>query len=544
MITLDTNRSFSIVRTMIVLATIACAALAQAQIYTQLHSLDESKEGSNPNNPDLLAQGQDGNLYGTLPSKTSFQGSIFVSTTSGVVTLLYAFQGLDGSSPQSGLSLGFDGNFYGTTEVGGGPGMGTVFSFGSGGLNSLHSFSGGSDGAYPWTPPIQAPDGNIYAITSDGDNPGTIYRITPSGAFSAIGTAPSETIAPLILGSDGNLYGTTPNGGTFNEGTVFQLTITGKVPKLKIIHNFKTDGIDGTNPSGPVMQGADGKLYGTTVWQGTADQGIVFVMTLSGGGYKVLHSFQGTEGTNVYAGLVQGSDKFLYGVAARGGTNSVGTLFKVSTTGKNFTVLHDFDTPSGDTPFATPMLHTNGIIYGLTHHGGTPNTAYGVIYSFDAGLKPFASLVVFSSGKVGESVGILGQGFTSATGVQFGSGPGTYTVVSDTYMIASPATGATTGPVTILEPGGNLVTPQTYNVIPVILSFSPPSGSVGTQVQITGTSFTQTSVVTFGGGAKAAFTVNSDTQITATVPTGAKTGTISVTTKGGKATSKTKFTVN
>jgi hypothetical protein len=111
-------------------------------------------------------------------------------------------------------------------------------------------------------------------------------------------------------------------------------------------------------------------------------------------------------------------------------------------------------------------------------------------------------------------------------------------------MIASPTTGATTGPVTVLEPGGNLVTPQTYKVIPAILSFSPASGAVGTQVQITGTSFDQASAVSFGGGAKAAFTVNSDTQITATVPTGAKTGTISVTTKGGKATSKTKFTVN
>ena len=175
------------------------------------------------------------------------------------------------------------------------------------------------------------------------------------------------------------------------------------MPKLNIIHSFKTDGIDGTNPSGPVMQGADGKLYGTTVWQGTADQGIVFVMTTSGGGYKVLHSFQGAEGTNPYAGLVEGSDKYLYGVAARGGAKSVGTLFKVSTTGKNLAVLHDFDTPSGDTPFATPMLHTNGIIYGLTQHGGTPNTAYGVLYSFDAGLKPFASLVVLSSGKVGNS---------------------------------------------------------------------------------------------------------------------------------------------
>ena len=106
----------------VVLALILQASVS-AQVYTQLDSFDESKEGSNPNNPALLAQGQDGNLYGTLPFKTSFQGSIFVSSVSGVVAPLYAFPGLDGSSPQSGLRLGFDGNFYGTTEMGGDPGF-------------------------------------------------------------------------------------------------------------------------------------------------------------------------------------------------------------------------------------------------------------------------------------------------------------------------------------------------------------------------------------------------------------------------------------
>ena len=77
--------------------------------------------------------------------------------------------------------------------------MGTVFKFGSGGFTSSIAFSG-SDGAYPFAPPIQAPDGNIYGMTSDGDNPGTIYRITPSGVYSAIATAPSETIAPFDPG--------------------------------------------------------------------------------------------------------------------------------------------------------------------------------------------------------------------------------------------------------------------------------------------------------------------------------------------------------
>jgi len=514
------------------------ALLAQGQVYTQIHNFDWHVEGANPNYPALLAQGEDGNIYGTLQTTFPKFGSVFVSTPAGAVSPLYIFQGQpDGNTPQSGLSLGFDGNFYGTTETGGTNNFGSVFKFGNGVPGSMYSFSNGTDGAYPWAPPIQAADGNIYGVTNNGNTPGQIYRITPSGAYTVIATAPYQTIAPLIQGADGNLYGTTGKGGTGNEGTVFQLTIKGKI-KLKIIHSFS----DGLNPNGPVMQSADGKLYGTTAWGGTAGQGTVFVMTTSGGGYKILHSFQTTDGSNPDGGLVQGSDKFLYGAAARGGANGIGTFFKVNTKGTTFAVVHDFDTLSGDTPFGTPMLHTNGIIYGTTEHGGTPNTTYGVLYSFDAGLKPFASLVVIWSGAVGSQVGILGQGFSTATGVKFGTGPGTFTVVSDTFMIASPTTGATTGAVTVLEPGGNLVTPQQFKVLPTISGFNPTSGPVGTQVVITGTSFSQATAVTFKGG-KATFTVNSDTQITATVPTGAKTGPISVTTKGGKVTSKSKFTV-
>jgi len=95
----------------------------------------------------------------------------------------------------------------------------------------------------------------------------------------------------------------------------------------------------------------------------------------------------------------------------------------------------------------------------------------------------------------------------------------------------------------VLEPGGNLVTPQKFKVTPTIKSFAPTSGPVGASVVITGMSLTQTTAVKFGTVAST-FTVNSDTQVTATVPTGAVTGKISVTTQGGGATSATSFTVN
>jgi len=522
-----------------VVALVALSALVQAQTYTELHNFNWHKEGANPLEPALMAQGEDGSLYGTLQSQLSGDGSAFSCTLSGTLTQLYGFTGDDGDYPQSGLSLGFDGNFYGTTETGGPLRKGTVFKISpSGSMTVLYEFTDGTDGAYPWAPPIQAPDGNIYGVTYNGTNQGKAYRITPPGTFSVIATLPSETQAPLILGADGNFYGTTPYGGDFNRGTVFQLTTKGK---LKIIHSF---GADGTIPGGPVLQAADGKLYGVTTWGGTLGLGTVFTMSTGGGGYKVLHNFQSTEGVNPSSGLVQGSDKFLYSVAPTGGANGVGSIFKINTSGKTFSVLYNFAKNGGHNPTGTPTLHTNGTIYGVTYTGGSQFPGYGVLYSFNNGLKPFASLVVIWSGKVGTSVGILGQGFSTATGVKFGAGAGTFKVISDSYMIATAAAGATTGNVTVVEPGGNLVTPKVFKVTPQALKFSPTSGPAGTQVVITGMSLTQATSVSFGGVKATSFTVNSDTQVTATVPTGAKTGKVTIVTKGGSAAAPGKFTVS
>jgi len=532
-----THRWMNLVSTLILFVV---SPLLHAQ-YTELHNFDWHKEGANPNLPALLAQGLDGSLYGTLQSQLFHDGSVFSCAPDGTVLDLHDFLGQpDGNTPQSGLSLGWDGNLYGTTETGGTSNKGTVFKYRDGVVTILYSFTNGADGAFPWAPPIQAPDGNIYGTTFNGTTPGTAYKVTPSGVFSVIANLPSKTQAPLILGTDGNLYGTTQYGGTSNQGTVFQLTTKGK---LKIIHSFSTSGTDGQHPSGPVLQAADGKLYGTTPWGGANSLGTVFVMSTSGGGYKVLHNFLVADGENPDAGLVQGSDGFLYSVAQVGGANGKGTLFKIDTKGKTFAVLHDFATADGDTPMSTPTLHTNGIIYGTAEHGGTQFPGYGVLYSYNAGLHPFASLVVIWSGKVGDSVGIIGQGFSNATGVSFGNGAGEFVAINDTAMIAKPAAGAMTGQVKVHEPGGDLVTPQTFKVIPTIASFSPKSGPVGTQVVITGMSLKQTSSVTIGK-AKAAFTIDSDTQVTATVAAGAVTGTVTLKTKGGSATATGKFTVN
>jgi len=519
-----------------VLAAIALATVPASARYTELYNFNWHAEGANPMFPALMAQGQDGNLYGTLQSTLSGTGSVFGwSVPTSTIAKIYGFSGPDGHTPQSGLTLGLDGSFYGTTVTGGLNGKGSVFKITSGGVFAqLYSFTDGTDSAYPWAPPVQGPDGSIYGVTFNGTNPGRAYKVTSAGVFTVIATLPSKTQAPLIFGNDGNLYGTTQYGGTYNRGTVFKMTTKGV---LTIIHSFTAE-----LPTGPVMQAADGKLYGTTPFGGTNGQGIIYSMSLSGGSFTVLHNFLLSEATNSVSGLVQGRNKFLYGVAQAGGGAGQGSLFKVNTTGTVFSVLNSFQTAIGDTPMSTPVLHTNGIIYGTTNHGGPTNVAYGTLYSYNAGLKPFASLVIIWSGKVGTGVGIIGQGFNSAKGVKFGTGPATYKVLSDTYMIAAPTAGATTGPVTVLEPTGNLVTPQTFKVLPTVSSISPAAGPVGTSVTITGMSLTQTTAVTFGG-VKATFTVNSDTSVVAVVPAGAVTGKPHITTKGGGASSPTIFTV-
>ena len=339
-------------------------------------------------------------------------------------TNLYSFDGTHGEYPEGGLSLGFDGNFYGTTYQGGSAPAGVIFKITPSGTETvLYNFTNGNDGAYPKVAPVQAPDGNLYGVTGNGTQQ-ILYELTAAGTFSVVATIPSQSYSPLIVGVDGNLYGMTRFGGTFNGGTAFQFSP--KTKKLKVIHSFGGNS-EGYSPFGPLMQGVDGKLYGTCSTGGTSSGGTVFQMTTAGH-LVTLYNFSTSNpvnGATPFAGLVQGSDLFLYGVASVGGANGLGTLFKIDTAGKNLTVLHSFATATGDSPLATPLLHTNGTIYGVTYHGGS-HTAYGTFYSFTNGLKPFVEQFVYYSGKVNDTVTVLGQGFSNATGVKFGTGAGSF----------------------------------------------------------------------------------------------------------------------
>jgi uncharacterized repeat protein (TIGR03803 family) len=534
----------------VIVIVTASAATLHAQKYTDLYNL-----GSNSGDPEtpawigLFAQGRDGNLYSTSQGGgTSALGTAFQLTLAGKITpWSFDGKGTDGVYPYSGLTLGTDGNFYGTTYEGGSSGAGTVFKVTSSGkITTLYSFAGFNCCAY--AAPIQGLDGNYYGTTSDGGGEvfGTVYKMTPSGKMTFIYTFGGTVRYPmaLTLGTDGNFYGTFNGGaGASQYGGVFKITPGGK---FTVLYNFKGTP-DGQTPKGAIIQASDGNFYGTTAAGGANGFGSIYKMTPAGV-LTILHSFSEDDGLGIHplAGLVQATDGKFYGVAAS--NTSSGVLFQITSTGK-YKVLVNLTNTTGKYPGANPQValyqHTNGTFYGDTDGGGTGKLCFcGVLYSLGMKLGPFVSFVgPLFEGKVGKTIEILGQGFTGTSKVSFHGVAATFTVVSDTYLTAVVPSAATTGSVTVTTPGGTLTSNKIFRVTPAILSFKPTSGSVGTQVTLTGTSFTGATKVTFGGVKATTFSVDSDTQITATVPTGAKTGKIQVTTPGGTATSPGVFTV-
>lgn len=517
------------------------APQVHAQTFTDLHDFNCSTDGCIGRYPGTVAQGRDGNMYGSLPiGGTSNNGTVYKITPAGTLTAIYNFSGTDGYGPYSGLTLGTDGNFYGATYNLGANGFGTLFKVTPAGvLTTLHSFTATEEGGAYGTP-VASKTGTYYGITYYSK----AYSITPSGTFKLLpNPTPGASFAPLVLASDGNFYGTTIVGGTNGNGTVFRLSTSGAVT---VIYNF--DYTHGSEPYGPLVQGSDGLLYGTTAFGGSITHagGVVFKLSTKGV-ITVLHEFDTTSTTDGFeplGGLAAGTDGNFYGTTDSGATGPTqyGVLFKITKSG-TYTVLHIFDGTHGQQPQTAAVQHTNGMIYGETYQGGTGLN--GVFYNWNAAIAPFVSVVGFPAGSAGQTVEILGQGLTGTTGVSFGTGPATPpSMVTDTYMtVVIPASGVT-GTITVNAPGGALKSRQSFKVIPVITTFSPASGPVGTPVTITGTGFTGATKVTFGGVKVASFTVNSaGTQITTTVPTGAVTGKIAVTTAGGTA-SKGTFTVN
>ena len=480
--------------------SIALSGALRAQTFTTLTRFD----GTNGANPQAgLVQATNGNLYGTTYYGGATDcapfgcGTVFKISTTGTLSPLHSFCSesgcTDGENPSAGLVQATNGYLYGTTIFGGANSEGTVFKITpSGALTTLYSFcpqADCADGRLPYAGLVQATNGYLYGTTESGgaNGGGTVFRITPSGTLTTLYSFCPQSQCPdgegplagLVQDTNGYLYGTTTSGGVNGYGTVFKITPSGT---LTTLYSFcsQPNCTDGEKSYAALIQATNGDLYGTT-YDGGANGtgGTVFRITPSGT-LTTLHSFcsEGTnpdctDGENPEAGLFQGTDGNLYGTTSGGGANGVGTVFKITPSG-TLTTLYSFcpgantvGCTDGEGPLAGLVQDTNGTFYGTTSAGGaTPDGLYdGVVFSLSVGLGPFVETQP-ASGKVGEAVKILGTDLTGATSVTFNGTAAALTVVQPSEISTTVPTGATTGTVEVVTPGGTLSSNVPFRVLP------------------------------------------------------------------------------
>ncbi len=409
------------------LALALCAVTAivsQAQTFTTLTSFN-STDGSKP--LASLIKGSDGNFYGTTPTGgANGSGTVFKLTPGGTLTTLYNFCSqtncTDGSDPQGLLVQASNGNFYGTTYLGGtqcisgnqaNTGCGTVFEVSSSGtFTSVYSFCSVvvaglcNDGVQPLGGLVQGTDGNFYGTTPYGGNNaadnncfcggfGIVFKLTPAGDLTTLYTFCNVTnsagfcldgagpYASLVRGPNGKFYGTTDGGGTGvgnNSGTIFEISSSGT---LTTLYNFcQAPGCpDGAIPSASLLPVSNGNFYGVTRGGGQSNWGTAFKVTAAGK-LTTLHVFSEDEGVSPYSALVQAPNGNFYGTLSTGGPYSdkgfdYGTVFKMTPEGAESTVYSFCSAPPctvtahGAFPYAGVVLGGNGDLYGLTNLGGT-----------------------------------------------------------------------------------------------------------------------------------------------------------------------------
>jgi uncharacterized repeat protein (TIGR03803 family) len=393
----------------LIFLAVACSHVRAVSLNAIYNFTGSGTGGFYPNTN--LLQGSDGNFYGTTGSGGSAgEGNVFKVTPAGTLTTVASFGGSTGTSPNyENLVQDGAGNIYGTTENGGGSSYGTVFKLTpAGALSALASFTGtyesGSQGL------MQGSDGNFYGTTEfEGSaNDGTVFKITPAGVlttlFSFNGANGINPNGRLVQGSDGSFYGTTY--GMYNQpgGTVYKLALSGGVWTLTTLVAF--NGADGAKPSAGLVLGTDGNFYGTTQYGGSTysaspynpGYGTVFRMTPAGA-LTTLVSFTGPNGTAPAASMILGSDGNFYGTTSGGGStygtnggNGFGTIFMMNPAG-TLTTLASFTGPNGSEPYGSLTQGSDGNFYGTAEYGGSSyvpgsNSGYGVVFQLNLSEQP------------------------------------------------------------------------------------------------------------------------------------------------------------
>jgi uncharacterized repeat protein (TIGR03803 family) len=445
---------------------LALAIHAPAQTFTLLQNFESSDPTS------ALVQGLDGNFYGTMEGGAiGFEGNVYTLTPGGTYTSIAT----PCCASYAPVVLASNGSFYGSTQQGGTALEGNIYKMtASGAVTTLYSFclTDCADSSYPHDSLVQLGNGDLYGTTVS-----TIFKITLAGDLTTLynfcpgTTCNGGAITPggLMLGSDGNFYGVTD--ASQNDGTVFMMTPSGT---LTTLHTF--NGTDGSTPVGPLVQAANGYLYGVTlsggtgvnracVYIGTGGCGTIFKISTTGT-LTTVHDFAGRDGANPSAGLILASDGNLYGTTYSGGNNpsNSGTAFVLSPTGALKTI-YDFCAQTycldGGNPFMPLLQATNGTLYGTTRNGGTQTN--GIFFSLSRGLRPYVQTIP-AQGNVGTNVIILGNNLTGTTSVMFHGVAAAFSVLSDTEMSATVPAGATTGAVKVTTPTTTLSTNVSFRV--------------------------------------------------------------------------------
>jgi uncharacterized repeat protein (TIGR03803 family) len=367
----------------------------------------------------------------------------------------------DGSEPNAGLVFDATGNLYGTTQVGGTAGIGTVFQLiprtGGGWTERvIHNFTNGVDANSPQDNLIIDSAGNLYGTGLGGGlyQFGAVFELSPSGhgwtekvlhSFQGNGIDGNDPFGPLTLDAAGNLYGTTERGGTSNDGTVFELSPTSSGPWTETIL-FSFVGSNGANPLGGVVFDSSGNLYSTTQMGGAFGYGCVFELSPSSSGWTetVLYSFNNNNVDTIfpYAGVVMDSAGNLYGMGEAGTEFGGGAVFELSPSGGTWTesLLHTFLYNSKNLDGIHPedglTIDAAGNLYGTTRWGGSGKDTEGdgtvfklsfsggtwtekILHNFNSGTdgkQPVGGVILDASGNI---YGTTQEGGTFGNGTVF-----------------------------------------------------------------------------------------------------------------------------
>jgi len=459
------------------------------------------------------------------------------------LTVLQNFDGTNGAYTSTSLVQGVDGNFYGTVPVIGAYNGGAVFKITPGGaLTTLYGFCaapGCADGSDPVGAPLaQSASGNFYGATSFGGTNtsgncgteglppgcGTIFTITPSGALTTLHSFDSTDGAGpygLVVTANGYVYGATTVGGASTAcnglgcGTIFKITPGGA---LTTIYSFcsQPNCADGASPTS-LVQATSGHGYGATSGGGTSTAcsgsgcGTIFKIT-SAGALTTLYSFAPTDGCGPF-GLIQATDGTFYGASSGCGAHGYRTVFAITPEGALRT-LHSFTRTEGNPNGMVQATDDN--FYGTTY--GSANSRHvGTIFK----ITPRGAYTTLYT-------------FCSQTNCADGASPGAPPVEGTDGNLY----GTTYGGGTHNE---GVVYSLSVGLAPFVETL-PTSGTVGAAVTILGTNLTGASSLAFNG-TPATFTVVSATEIITTVPAGATSGEVSVTTPGGSLSGNAPFRV-